>query len=232
MARKSRFSLCLHALERQAAVAEVKMLVGGAVLPEIELGLGDLKYQRIDFVVVQRIAGAGERGGNAGAQAQNSDPNGTRFALGADGARDAGGFAEIRGRDAPAAGTQKLGAVVDGPVDQDADAVHAAVGRIVADAQHAIEIAGGQDVFLVGAAFEASQIDAEGERHNQQRCAHSQRPGHAVIVIGKHDGDQHAQSGDGDRHFPVVGENPGCDEGDENPPIAPPSETIRKNSVR
>ena len=105
--------------------------------------------------------------------------------------------------------------MIDGPVDQDAHAVHAAVGRIVADAQHAIEIAGGQDVFLVGAAFQASQIDAEGKRHDQQRRAHSQRPGRAVIVIGKHDGDQYAQPGDGDRHFPVVGENPGRDQGDE-----------------
>src|SRR5579863_1329138 len=139
-----------HALQHQASVSHIDVLVGGTGRVKGELVISHLRNQRIDLVIMQRIAGAGERGSHAGAQAQNAEADGTVVFLGSDAAVDAGTGAEIGGRDAAGVGNFELGSVIDGAIDQRALAgiIRAGVGWIVAGAQDSVEVADGKAVVM------------------------------------------------------------------------------------
>src|SRR5580704_11943373 len=152
-----------HSLEDQPAVAKIQPLFRRTRVPKPELRYGQIHHQRIDFVVMQSVARAGKRRGDAGPQPNYADANRSAIAQCAKRPIDAGAAAEIRRRDPIAAGDLQFAAVTDRAVNQQALRRNALPLRNVTYAQHSVKIPRRKNVEARFHYLVANQVTREGD---------------------------------------------------------------------
>src|SRR5579862_5218674 len=114
-------------------------------------GAGDGKRQRVYFVEAENITGAAETRGDSGAESDDGHADGSLALQVTHGAAHAGERAVVAGGLIASFGVQKLGAVIDGAVDQAADCGIFFVPGNIANPQDAVEVANREAKNFIGA---------------------------------------------------------------------------------